>query len=194
MVEQKASPAWIIPLIFLGIGPGYSFLITQRFLHIWQGTHELFSAALTSLVILLIILAASLPIGIKNDVLIQLPIMLIAGAMGVWLFYVQHQFEGVYWSRQEEWDPLWAALKGSSYYKLPSVLQWFSGHFGLHYVHHVLPWIPNYKLQPCYDASPEMQEVPPLTFCKSLKSFHLNLWDEKEKRLVSFKSLREPAA
>ena len=119
--------------------------------------------------------------------------MMIAGAMGVWLFYVQHQFEGVYWSRHEEWNPLRAALKGSSYYKLPGVLQWFSGHIGLHRVHHALPRIPNYNLQTCYDDISDVQEVQPLTLCKSLKSFQLNPWYEKKKRLLSFKSLKEPA-
>ena len=179
------------PFIFLGIGPGYSFLITQRFLHLWEGKKERYSAAVTNLVILVIILAATLTIGLRTYLLIQLPIILIAGAIGVWLFYVQHQFEGVYWSRHENWDPLKAALKGSSYYKLPKVLQWFTGHIGLHHVHHVLPRVPNYKLQQCYEASPVMQDVLPLTLSRSLKSVHLNLWDERQQKLVSFSSLKE---
>jgi len=180
------------PFIFLGIGPGYSFLITQRFLHLWEGKNERHSAAVTNLVIFLIILAATLTIKLRTYLLIQLPIILIAGAIGVWLFYVQHQFEGVYWSRHKNWDPLKAALKGSSYYKLPKVLQWFTGHIGLHHVHHVLPRIPNYKLQQCYEASAVMQEVVPLTLSRSLKSVHLNLWNEKQQKLVSFSSLKEP--
>lgn len=109
----------------------------------------------------------------------------------VWLFYVQHQFQGVYWSRHAEWDPVKAALKGSSYFKLPLVLEWFTGHIGLHHVHHVLPRIPNYRLQQCYDDSPLMQTVPPLSLRRSLRSFSLNLWDEQEQALVSFGSLRQ---
>lgn len=181
------------PFVFLGIGPGYSFLITQRFLHQWEGKNERFSAAVTNLAILVIIVMASLTIGLRAYLLIQIPIMLIAGAIGVWLFYVQHQFQGVYWSRHEAWDPVKAAMVGSSFYKLPKVLQWFTGNIGFHHVHHVLPRIPNYKLQQSYDATPAMQTVPPLTLRGSLKSLHLNLWDEKKQTLVSFKSLREPA-
>jgi len=107
----------------------------------------------------------------------------------VWLFYVQHQFEGVYWSRHENWDPVKAALLGSSYYKLPKALQWFSGNIGLHHVHHVLPRIPNYNLQRSYDESSIMQSVPPLNLRRSMKSLFLNLWDEKQQKLISFKSL-----
>jgi omega-6 fatty acid desaturase (delta-12 desaturase) len=180
------------PLVFLGIGPGYSFLITQRFMHNRVERPERNSAAVTNVGIVAIVALASLTIGLKTYVLIQLPIILIAGAMGVWLFYVQHQFEGVYWSRHENWDPVKAALEGSSYYKLPRVLQWFSGNIGLHNVHHVLPRIPNYRLQKCYDESPIMQTVPPLTLRKSLKSFSLNLWDDQRQKLVSFKSLSAP--
>jgi acyl-lipid omega-6 desaturase (Delta-12 desaturase) len=189
---QLAYRLYRNPFVFLGIGPGYSFLITQRFLHQWEGKNERFSAAVTNLAVLVIILAAVLTIGLRTYLLIQLPIILASGAIGVWLFYVQHQFEGVYWSRHDNWDPVKAALKGSSYYKLPGILQWFSGNIGLHPVHHLLPRIPNYKLQQSYDASPIMQTVKPLTIRKSLKSFSLNLWDEKQQKLVSFKSLKKP--
>ena len=182
------------PFVFLGIGPGYSFLLTQRILHQWAGKNERFSAAVTNLAIIAIILAASQTIGIGTYLLIQLPIVLIAGSLGVWLFYVQHQFEGVYWSRHEDWDPVKAALKGSSYYQLPKVLQWFSGNIGLHHIHHVLPRIPNYKLQQSYDESPAMQAVRPLTLRRSLKSLFLNLWDEKQQQLVSFRSLKKSSS
>ncbi|MBI5665309.1 MAG: fatty acid desaturase [Nitrospirae bacterium] len=188
---QLAYRLYRNPFVFLGIGPGYSFLITQRYLHQWKGKNEHFSVAFTNLAILVIIITAGLTIGLKTYLLIQLPVLLLAGTFGVWLFYVQHEFEGVYWSRHETWDPVKAALKGSSYYKLPRVLQWFSGNIGLHHVHHVLPRIPNYKLQQCYNASPVMQTVKPLTIRKSLKSFSLNLWDEKQQKMVSFKSLKE---
>lgn len=181
------------PLVFLGIGPGYIFLLTQRMVNLWEGKNERFSAAVTNLALIAVILAASRTIGIGTYLLIQLPVVLIAGSLGVWLFYVQHQFEGVYWSRHKDWDPVKAALNGSSYYRLPRVLQWFSGNIGLHHIHHVLPRIPNYNLQKTYDESTEMQAVRPLTLRRSLKSLYLNLWDEKQEKLVSFKVLKESA-
>ena len=91
--------------------------------------------------------------------MIQLPAVACAASIGVWLFYVQHQYEGVYWARHEEWDPFRAALDGSSYYKLPKVLQWFTGNIGLHHIYHLRPRIPNYHLQPCYDQVPAMQAI-----------------------------------
>jgi len=189
---QLAYRLYRNPFIFLGIGPGYSFLIAQRVFRLWEGKKERHSATVTNIAILAVIIAAGIAIGFRTFLLIQLPILLIGGAVGVWLFYVQHQFEGVYWSRHENWDPVKAALKGSSYYQLPKVLQWFSGNIGFHPVHHLLPRIPNYKLRQSYDASPIMQTLKPLTLRKSLRSFSLNLWDEKEQRLVSFRSLKKP--
>ncbi|MEE9910625.1 MAG: fatty acid desaturase [Deltaproteobacteria bacterium] len=179
------------PLVFLGVGPGYFFLFTQRLLHQWKGKDERFSILFTNLAIVVVLLAASLTMGLKTYLIIQVPIMLLSGAIGVWLFYVQHQFEGVYWSRHENWDPVKAALNGSSYYKLPKVLQWFTGNIGLHHVHHVLPRIPNYQLQECHDHTPVLQTVRPLGIARSLKSLWLNLWDEKEQKLVSFRSLKK---
>jgi omega-6 fatty acid desaturase (delta-12 desaturase) len=116
--------------------------------------------------------------------------MVIAGTFGMWLFYIQHQFEGVYWARHEEWDQMRAALEGISYYRLPRVLQWFSGNIGLHHIHHVRPGIPNYHLQQCCDDIPALQAVMPLTIRRSLKSLGYNLYDEKQKKLVSFRSLK----
>lgn len=179
------------PFIFLGIGPTFSFLIAQRWPRSKGGTSNPSSVMITNLAIGAIMLVASLTMGLRTYLLIQVPIMLIAGAIGVWLFYVQHQFEGVYWSRRENWDPVKAALRGSSYYKLPKFLQWFTGNIGLHHAHHVLPRIPNYKLQQSHNASPVLQTVKPLTFGGSLKSLRLNLWDEKQQKLVSFGALKE---
>jgi omega-6 fatty acid desaturase (delta-12 desaturase) len=187
-IKRLAYRLYRNPVIFLGIGPGYSFLITQRFLHKWEGKHERFSAMVTNVAIVMIVALASLIIGLKTYLMIQVPIMLIAGAIGVWLFYVQHQFEGVYWAHQGEWDPVRAAMEGCSYYKLPRILQWFTGNIGLHHVHHVLPKIPNYRLQESYDSTPEMQKVQKLTFIKSLRSLKLNLWDQDKHKLVSFAS------
>ena len=99
--------------------------------------------------------------------------MTVAGAAGVWLFYVQHQFDGVYWERSGDWDYVTAALQGSSFYKLPKVLQWFSGNIGFHHIHHLCPKIPNYKLQACHEENPLFQQSPTLTFWSSLKSASL---------------------
>jgi omega-6 fatty acid desaturase (delta-12 desaturase) len=177
------------PLVMFGLGPAFMFLIAQRFPHSGTKKRERNSVIITNLAILAIAVVASLTIGFWTYLLIQLPIILVAGVLGLWLFYVQHQYEGVYWARQEEWEPIKSALEGSSYYKLPKVLQWFTGNIGLHHIHHLRPRIPNYHLQACYDHVPAMQGVQPLTLLKSLKSLRMNLWDEQQQELVSFRSL-----
>ncbi len=178
------------PFIMFGIGPAFLFLVSNRFSCKVARKQEHKSVILTNLAVLAIFAAVSLSIGFRTYLLIQVPIMLIAGTLGVWLFYVQHQFEGVYWARHEHWDPIRVALEGSSLYKLPKVLQWITGNIGLHHVHHVRPAIPNYNLQQCYDDIPALQAVKPLTIRRSLKSLRLNLWDEKQQKLVSFGLLR----
>jgi omega-6 fatty acid desaturase (delta-12 desaturase) len=193
-VKRLAYRVFQNPLIMFGLGSGLVFLVGHRFPSRRDRKQDRFSVHFTNLAILTIILVASLTIGFRTYVLIQLPVILIAAAVGVWLFYVQHQFEGVYWARHEEWDPLRAALEGASYYKLPRVLQWFTGNIGFHHIHHVRPRIPNYNLQQCYDEVPVLQAVEPLTVSRSLKSLRYDLYDERRKRLVGFgalKSLRQ---
>jgi omega-6 fatty acid desaturase (delta-12 desaturase) len=107
------------------------------------------------------------------------------------MFYVQHQFEGVYWERGEDWSYVAAALKGSSFYKLPRILQWFSGNIGFHHIHHLSPRIPNYNLEKCHKSDPLFQAVKPITLFSSLKSFTFRLWDEKHKQLVGYHRLRQ---
>ena len=177
------------PLVFLIVGPGFIFLVTQRLLHEWQGKEERRSVLITNLMMVGILAIAKLTIGLRTYLMIQIPVLLLAGAMGIWLFYVQHQFEGVYWSRHANWDPLTAAMRGSSYYKLPRVLRWFTANIGLHHVHHIMTRIPNYRLQRCYQEIPALQTAPVLTIARSLKSLRLNLWDEQRQELVSFRSL-----
>ena len=128
--------------------------------------------------------------GLKAYLVIQLIVLATAGSAGVWLFYVQHQFEGVYWERKDEWDFAAAALKGSSFYRLPRVLQWFSGNIGFHHIHHLSPRIANYNLQKCHEAEPLFQTVKPVTLFSSLKSFTFRLWDEQRRRLVGYGHLR----
>ena len=188
--KQLAYRFYRNPGVMFGLGPAFVFLIGQRFFLKKASKRERYSVIITNLALAVIIVVASLTIGLRTYFLIQLPIMLIAGAAGVWLFYVQHQFEGVYWARHEAWDPIKAALEGSSYYKLPKLLQWCTGNIGLHHIHHVRPRIPNYNLQKCYDDIPALQAVEPLTIRKSLKSLRMNLWDEKQQQLVGFGSLK----
>ncbi|MCX6848198.1 MAG: fatty acid desaturase, partial [Verrucomicrobia bacterium] len=113
------------------------------------------------------------------------------GGIGIWMFYVQHQFEDVYWERDENWDYTAAALQGSSFYKLPKVLQWFSGNIGFHHIHHLSPRIPNYNLERCHKADPMFQEVRPITLFSSLRSLSLRLWDEQLGRLVGYRHMRQ---
>ena len=177
------------PFVLFGPGAALLFLFFQRFTTKGAGKRERRSVLLTNLALLVIAGTASLTIGFHNYLLIQLPIILIAGSLGLWLFYIQHQFESVYWVHNESWDPMKVALEGSSYFKLPKILQWFSGNIGLHHIHHVRPSIPNYNLQQCYDDMPAFQAVVPLTIRTSIKSLRLVLYDEKQQKLISFHSL-----
>jgi omega-6 fatty acid desaturase (delta-12 desaturase) len=129
--------------------------------------------------------------GIVHFLLIQLIILMVAGGAGVWLFYVQHQFEGVYWERGEDWSFVAAALQGSSFYKLPRVLQWFSGNIGFHHIHHLSPRIPNYNLEKCHKADPLFQDVKPITLFSSLKSVTFRFWDERNKQLIGYRRFRQ---
>jgi omega-6 fatty acid desaturase (delta-12 desaturase) len=108
----------------------------------------------------------------------------------VWLFYVQHQFEGAYWERRGQWDYVTAALHGSSYYRLPKVLQWFTGNIGFHHIHHLSPGIPNYNLEKCHKADPRLQGARHITLLDSLKSISYRLWDEQRQKLVGYGDLR----
>ena len=177
------------PLILFGPGPVILFLIINRFPTSGAKRQDRISVLITDLGILAVMGLAGLTIGLRTYLLIQLPIILVASSVGMWLFYVQHQFEGVYWARHGNWDPMRVALEGSSYYQLPRVLQWFTGNIGLHHVHHVRPRIPNYRLQQCFDGTPALQAVRPLTLRGSLRSLRLNLWDEAQHKLVSFRAL-----
>lgn len=177
------------PFVMFGLGPAFLFFITHRFPHKSAGVRERFSVGFTNVCIAIIILIASLTIGLKVYLLIQLPISLMAGLVGVWMFYVQHQFEDVYWSKHNNWDPVKAAMEGSSYYKLPRVLQWITGNIGLHHVHHLHARIPNYNLQECYNHVEALREVEPLTFRTAFRSLRMHLWDENQRRLVSFRAM-----
>jgi omega-6 fatty acid desaturase (delta-12 desaturase) len=140
--------------------------------------------------LLILVAGMSWLIGFKAYLLMQVIMIAVAGSAGLWLFYVQHQFEGVYWERNNEWDYVTAAFQGSSYYKLPRILQWFSGNIGFHHIHHLSPRIPNYHLERCHKSEPLFQTVKPVTLFSSLKSFTFRLWDEQRRRLVGYGHLR----
>ena len=128
----------------------------------------------------------SFVIGLVNFLIIQIIIVYISAIAGLWLFYLQHQYEDVSWYRNEDWNFREVALKGSSYVKFPKILQWFSGNIGFHHIHHLNASIPNYNLEKCYNENPVFQEIKPVTFKISMKSLKLRLWDEKLQKLVSY--------
>ncbi|GEJ59129.1 fatty acid desaturase [Anaeromyxobacter diazotrophicus] len=182
------------PALMLLVGPLLVFLVNNRFPPRGGTRARVLSVLSTDLALAAIATAASLTIGLGTFLLVQIPVLFLAGVWGIWLFYVQHQFERAYWVRGEVWDPLQAALAGSSYFKLPRVLQWFSGNIGLHHVHHLRPRIPNYHLQRCLDATPELQAVRPLTLAGSLRCGRLALWDERAGDFVGFDAVPRPSA
>jgi omega-6 fatty acid desaturase (delta-12 desaturase) len=180
------------PLVLLGIGPLYYFLLRNRYPSPGAKKTDFISVIATDLALVAIVVSASITIGLQTYLLVQLPVLILAATLGVWLFYNQHQFEGVYWARHEEWDPWRAAMEGASYYQLPKLLQWVTGNIGIHHVHHVRPGIPNYNLQQCFDEIPELQTIKPLTLGKSMGSLRLNLYDEEQRKMVSFRELQKP--
>lgn len=175
------------PFVLLAVGPIIIFLVFNRLPKEYTRKKEHISLALTNVAILGIIALAWFTVGIWNYVLVQLPVIYFAGVIGIWLFYVQHQYEDVYWSEAGNWDPVRASLEGSSYYKLPAILRWFSGNIGFHHIHHLKPRIPNYNLKPCIESVEELQAVRAITFTKGLKSLFLRLWDEESGKMVGFK-------
>jgi acyl-lipid omega-6 desaturase (Delta-12 desaturase) len=174
------------PVVLLGLGALFTFLLSNRLPSRKVKRKERMSVVFTNLLIVVVVLIADRLIGWRIYLLIQLPVLIFAGAAGIWLFYVQHQFPGGYWARKSEWEPLRAAMEGSSFYKLPGLLNWFSGSIGYHHVHHLSPRIPNYHLKKCYNAVPALQAKAPLTTNKSLSCVHLKVWDEKLQKMVVF--------
>jgi len=178
------------PAVMFGVGPAYLFIFQHRLpVGLMRGGWVPWASTMgTNLAIAAIVAALMWLIGVWAFLLVHGPIVLLAAAIGVWLFYVQHQFEGVYWERGQEWDYEKAALQGSSYYKLPPVLQWFSGNIGFHHIHHLSPRIPNYHLERCHRTEPLFQTVKPVTLLSSFKCLTFRLWDERRRRMVGYPS------
>lgn len=173
------------PFIMFGPGFFYKFIIQFRFPHLDDNRKRQLSVYFTDAAIAAIVVTAFYTIGIREYLLIQAPIAFVAGPIAVWIFYIQHNFPGTYFARKKKWDHLTASLRGSSYYKLPVVLQWATGNIGFHHIHHVRPRIPNYNLPRCYQETRQLH-VRPLTIRRSLDALFLSLWDEDENKLVSF--------
>lgn len=177
------------PLILFTIIPIFLFLVLYRFPFGEKRKRERNSVHYTNLALLAFAIIMSLLIGFWPFVTLQLSVLMVASICGVWLFYVQHQYEGVYWQKHEAWDFARAAVEGSSFYRLPKVLQWFTGNIGYHHIHHLSPRIPNYNLEACHREI-TMFEVTSITLWESFRSLNFRLWDEKNNRLISFRGLK----
>jgi omega-6 fatty acid desaturase (delta-12 desaturase) len=183
------------PIVMFGIGPAYLFLLQHRipmgFMR--NGWRPWASTMLTNLAIALIVAALTWLIGIKAFVVVHLPIMMLAATVGVWLFYVQHQFEYTMWERDSKWSLHDAALHGSSHYDLPALLRWFTANIGIHHVHHLCSRIPYYRLPSVLRDHPELRGMGRITLLESFRCVRLVLWDEGQRRLVSFREVRASA-
>jgi len=179
------------PAVLLGLGPLH-MMVLQRFRSrgIATGTKQLWNVWMTNVAIGGLIATLILAAGAQSLLVIYLPAYYLATMAGVWLFYVQHQFEDAYWESHENWDYATAAVQGSSYLRLPRVLQWFTGSIGLHHVHHLGPRIPNYMLQRAHDENPIFHEAPVMTIRKGVRALGLTLYDEQQRHMIRFKDLR----
>ena len=177
------------PIILFTIGSFLVFTVTHRLWSPSSGKRERSSVIWTNLALVGLVGWLMILIGWQAFLLVEVPILLIACSVGVWLFYVQHNFDPTYWERHASWDFFNAGMDGSSFYKLPKLLQWFTGNIGFHHIHHLSPKIPNYKLEKCHNENPEFQ-IAPLTFGDSFKGLFLRLWDEKERMLVGWEALK----
>jgi omega-6 fatty acid desaturase (delta-12 desaturase) len=175
------------PIILFVIAPFYLFVIHNRFPSSASPARERRSVLWMNLAIAAMACGMSLLMGLKAYLVVQFGISTLAGSAGIWLFYVQHQFEGAYWERRDDWNFTRAAMQGSSFYKLPRVLQWFSGNIGFHHIHHLSPFVPNYHLQQCHEADEFFSQARPITLVMSLKSLAYRLWDERQRKLVGFR-------
>lgn len=198
-VEEYRSKPWYMrlayrlmrhPLILLTVVSFYVFAISHRFWLPSAGWREKQSVIYTDLALGVVIAGLIWLVGWQTFLAVQLPILILASSGGLWLFYVQHNFEGTYWEHQTDWDFYKAGLLGSSYYKLPAILNWFSGNIGYHHLHHLSPRIPNYYLPKAQKDHPLFEQVRPLTLLGSFKSLSYRLWDENRKILVGFNVLR----
>ena len=191
---RLAYRAYRNPLVMFGIGPAYLFLLQHRipFEQMRAGWRPWLSTIATNAGIALLASALIWLVGFQPFLAVHVPVILLAASMGVWLFYVQHQFENTAWARDGEWTLQEAALRGSSHYDLPVVLRWFTANIGVHHVHHLCSRIPFYRLHEVMRDNPQLKYVGRVTFGESLRTIRLGLWDEKKRKLISFGDVRRP--
>lgn len=178
------------PVVLFLIAPLFLFLVYQRFPARNASARERHSVHWMNLAIVALAALLIALVGLNAYLMIQITTIAVATSAGVWMFYVQHQFEDVHWERGDEWDFVAAALQGSSFYKLPRVLQWFTGNIGFHHIHHLSSRIPNYNLERCHRELLLAQNVKPIGFFASLRTLFLRLWDEERKQLVGYREMR----
>jgi len=178
------------PIIMFGLGPAYLFLISNRFNRKGAKRKERMNTWFINLSIGVIYALLIWAIGWQSFLFVQLPILFIAGAAGIWLFYVQHQFEDSYFENEDEWDYVKAAVDGSSYYKLPKVIEWLTGSIGYHHVHHLSPKVPNYNLEKAHESTPPLHQATTITLLTSLQSIRFRLYDQASRSFVSFKEYK----
>lgn len=181
------------PLVLFGLGPFYSFVVYPRLVRRSMRPRIRNSVLATNVVLAATLAGVIWLVGWQAFLLVQVPLIVLAGGAGVFLFFVQHQFEDTYWESSEQWTYADAALRGSSYLRLPQPLQFFSGNIGLHHVHHLSARVPNYNLQAAHDGLEVFRDVPVLTLADGIRAPRLKLWDEERGRIVTFREARRPA-
>ncbi|MFZ0088320.1 MAG: fatty acid desaturase [Solirubrobacteraceae bacterium] len=180
------------PLVMFGVGPIIAMVVGPRIATRSQRPRMRHSVFATDAVLVTVFASLGWLVGPTNLLVVWAPAAMLAGSVGIWLFYVQHQFEDAYWQNAGEWNYTDAALRGSSYLRLPKLLQFFTGNIGLHHVHHLQARIPNYNLQRAHDENAILHQVPTLSLLDGLRSVNLKLWDEDHGKLVTFAQARQP--
>lgn len=178
------------PIVMFGFGPLYLFLVSNRFNRKGAKRKERMNTYFINISIAAIYALLIWAIGWEAFLIVQVPILFASGVFGIWLFYVQHQFEDTYFENEKDWDYVKAAVDGSSYYKLPKILQWITGNIGFHHVHHLSPRVPNYLLEKAHESTPPLQKATTITLASSLKAIRFRLYDEKNKAFLSFKEMK----
>jgi omega-6 fatty acid desaturase (delta-12 desaturase) len=174
------------PFVLFGLGWILTFVLGPRVVSPKARPEIRNSVLATNVCLVLLVAGACLLVGWREYLLLQVPPVFVAGSVGIWIFYVNHQFEDTYWQRSDEWSYADAALAGSSYLNLPGVLRFFSGNIGYHHVHHLSPRVPNYNLRAAHTAHPAFEDVPEISLAEGLRATRLKLWDERRRRLVTF--------
>ncbi|MFD1019771.1 fatty acid desaturase [Thalassobacillus hwangdonensis] len=179
------------PIVMFGLGPIYLYLVKNRFNVKGAKRKERMNTYLTNVSIVILYSFLMWTLGWQAFLIIHLPILYVAGILGIWLFYVQHQFEDSYFEEEDQWSFVKAAVDGSSYYKLPKVLAWISGNIGYHHVHHLSPRVPNYHLEQAHEHTPPLQHATTITLKSSLESLRFRLYDTDKKTFVSFREAKQ---